>query len=213
MCTTHAVEHRYYPYSISTTPASISPLRARQVVYTELNITVDGSAMREPARRSAASASRSHGWRRDKRKEAYNVSYEQGITHSTKRGAESSRQSGGDHQGAFDRSDHAARSLQVGNPHSHRSAGSEEWPESVRPQCVRAGSDRHAGKPLVRRAAIHHAPAAAGCAEADPSDPRRRWQCRFPRQSQRPAGETLTLSHRLHPQPGRPALHQSDRTP
>src|SRR5215510_6158281 len=171
MCTTHAVEHRYYPYSISTTPASISPLRARHVVCSALNITVGGSAVREPARRSAASASRSHGWRRDKRKEAYNVSYEQGITHSTKRGAESARQSGGDHQGAFDRSDHAARPLQVGHLHRDRSAGSEEWFESIRPQCLRAGPDRHAGEPIVRRAALHHAPAAAGCAEADSSDP------------------------------------------
>src|SRR5215831_6459506 len=101
----------------------------------------------------------------------------------------------------------------MGNFHCDRSAGAEERLESIRLERLRADPDRHAAQSVVRRAEVHHAAAPAEPPEPGADDPRRRRQRRLPRRLGRAAGETVVVSHRLHCQPERSAIQESDHEP
>src|SRR5262245_10968558 len=142
------------------------------------------------------------------RRETY-VSVQQGIARPTKGGAERAQQSSRDRQGPLAWADHAARSVQVGPFHCGRIPGVEERAEPAGPQRLWGDSHRHAAQPLVRRAEIHPAHAAARPADADTADPRCRRQCRVPGGFGRTARPAVVLPHRLQRQSGQPAIQKS----
>src|SRR6266436_2948676 len=88
------------------------------------------------------------------------------------RGPERSQQAGRNYQGAINRPNHPARSLQMGAPDLWRTRF-EKRSQSICPERLRRWcSDRYATEPSLWRPEIHPAAAAAGASDAATAHPR-----------------------------------------